>query len=137
MIDFADAAPGRFCWADLATHDAARAANFYARAFGWTARRARAGGGEIVRLALGGRDVASLYQLNGELRARGVPSHWTAYLRVADADAAVLRVAASGGRLVVAPFDASEDARVALVEDATGALLGLWQSTVMPGDGVR
>lgn len=128
MFDLSGATPGRFCWADLATSDAARAAAFYAGAFGWAARRERASGGSLVRLSLDGRDVASLYQLGGDLRARGVPSHWTAYLRVADADAAVRRTQACGGRVVVAPFDATDEARIALVEDATGALLGLWQA---------
>lgn len=128
MIDLADTMPGRFCWVDLATHDAARAVEFYARAFGWTARCERASGGSLVRLSLDGRDVASLYQLADGPRARGVPSHWTAYLRVDDADAAVRRILGCGGRLVVAPFDSTVEARIALVEDATGALLGLWQA---------
>jgi predicted enzyme related to lactoylglutathione lyase len=36
-------------------------------------------------------------------------------------------VAAWGGRLVVAPFDVPGTARIALIEDAVGALVGLWQ----------
>jgi predicted enzyme related to lactoylglutathione lyase len=41
--------------------------------------------------------------------------------------AAAGRVTACGARLVVAPFDVAGIARIALIEDAVGALLGLWE----------
>ncbi len=120
-------AEGRPCWLDLAAADASAAREFYARAFGWHFADQPANGGVFTRCRLGRRDVASLYQLGAAERARGVPSHWTPYLAVAHADDAAARVAAAGGRVVVAPFDVEAVARIALVEDAVGALLGLWQ----------
>jgi predicted enzyme related to lactoylglutathione lyase len=118
---------GAFCWLDLAAADAERAKLFYAQAFGWAFSEQHANGGSFTRCLLGGRDVASVYQLNRVQIERGVPSHWTPYLRVASADATVRLIAALGGRVLVAPFDVEGNARIALIEDAVGALVGLWQ----------
>jgi uncharacterized protein len=46
---------------------------------------------------------------------------------VDDINAATRRVLAAGGRVVVQPFDVDGMARIALVIDTVGALLGLWQ----------
>lgn len=120
--------PGRFCWLDLAASDAGRAQAFYAAMFGWTFREQRANGGVFTRVASGGRELGSLYALSPRQRAHGVPSHWTPYVAVTDVDAAAARAAALGGRTLVAPFEVEHTARIALVEDAVGALLGLWQA---------
>ncbi len=129
---FVTQTPGAFCWLDLAASDADRAKRFYAQAFGWTFREQPALGGHFTRCRVGDREVGSLYQLPHRQLARGVPSHWTPYIGVADLEAALQDVVAAGGRIVVAqlevPLDAPEGARIALIEDAVGAFVGLWQS---------
>lgn len=127
MVSRDPARLGAFCWLDLAATDAERAKPFYAQAFGWTFSEQQANGGSFTRCLAGGQDVASLYQLNKAQVERGVPSHWTPYLRVASVEATVRVIAALEGRLVVAPFDVQGTARIALIEDAVGALIGLWQ----------
>ena len=119
--------PGAFCWLDLAASDAELAKAFYSRAFGWTFRDQPALGGRFTRCQVAGRDVGSLYELRRAQIAHGVPSHWTPYIGVDHVDAALLRVAACGGRTLVMPFDVPGTARIALIEDAVGALVGLWQ----------
>lgn len=119
--------PGTFGWVDLAASDAAVAKQFYAQAFGWSFVDQRVNGGVFTRCRVGGRDVGSLYQLPAAQLGCGVPSHWTPYIRVESVDATVRRVATLGGRLIVAPFDVEATARIALIEDAVGALVGLWQ----------
>ena len=119
--------PARFCWFDLAAVDARRAAHFYAGLFGWQTQRQRANGGEYFRFTADGECIASLYQLGAKQVAAGVPSHWTPYVGVADIDEAGERAAALGGRVVVRPFGVDGAARISLVTDATGALLGLWE----------
>ncbi len=120
--------PGAFCWLDLAASDAELAQQFYAQAFGWTFEARHANGGRYTRCQAAGQDVGTLYQLRRAQLERGVPSHWTPYLRVENTDATARRITALGGRLVVAPFDVPGTARIALIEDAVGALVGLWQS---------
>jgi len=119
--------PGAFCWLDLAASDASLAKDFYAEAFGWTFHDQPVLGGHFTRCQAGGRDVGSLYQLKRVQLDQGVPSHWTPYILVARVDAAARHVAACGGRIVVAPFDVPGTARIALIQDAVGALVGLWQ----------
>jgi predicted enzyme related to lactoylglutathione lyase len=126
-IDLRQAQSGSFCWLDLAARDVALAREFYGAAFGWTFTEETANGGRFTRLHAGGRPAGSLYQLRAALVDAGVPSHWTPYIRVDDADAALRRTAERGGRTLVAPFVVDGTARIALLEDAVGALIGLWQ----------
>jgi hypothetical protein len=128
MLNLGTAMSGQFCWVDLAATDAGRARDFYGALFGWRACEVQANGGVFTRLRLADRDVGSLYQLSRDHRERGVPSHWTPYVRVDDADAAARRVADLGGAVVVQPFAVDGIARIALVTDPVGALIGLWQS---------
>jgi predicted enzyme related to lactoylglutathione lyase len=118
---------GRFCWVDLAATDAESATAFYGQLFGWTPQESRVNGGRFTRLRLGGADVGSLYQLRQLHLDHGVPSHWTPYVQVADADEAARRALALGGQLIVPPVAMNGIARVALVVDSVGAHFGLWQ----------
>jgi predicted enzyme related to lactoylglutathione lyase len=126
-MQYADNEPARFRWLDLAAVDARRAADFYAGLFGWQTGRQRANGGEFLHFSADGEDIASLYQLGAQQIAGGVPSHWTPYIGVADLDAAVSKAAALGGSVVVRPFRVDGMARVSLVTDSVGALIGLWE----------
>ena len=119
---------GRFCWVDLAASDAEAAKVFYGRLFGWSSREQPANGGRFTRLRLSGRDVGSLYQLKREHLERGVPSHWTPYVRVDGVDEAAQRAAALGGGVVVRPFAGAGVARLARSLDSVGAPGGLWGS---------
>lgn len=118
-----------FCWVDLAACDADRATAFYGDLFDWTPRDERVGPGHVTRLLSNGTAVGSLYQLNREQIRRGVPSHWTPYVAVASLEATSRRVASLGGRVIVQSFEVPGVARVGLVMDPIGALIGLWQQT--------
>ena len=127
MVNFGKASAGRFCWVDLAATDAARAKAFYGQLFGWTASEHPANGGSFTRMRLSGQDVGSLYQLNREHLARGVPSHWTPYIQVNDVSDTARQAAAFDGKVIVRPFDVSGVARIALIQDSVGAHVGLWE----------
>lgn len=122
------AVPGEFCWLDLAANDATLAKRFYANAFGWSFHERSANGGSFTLCQVGEHVIASLYPLRKAQLAQGVPSHWTPYVRVDDVDDTARRAAELAGRVVVAPFDVQGMARIALIEDAVGALVGLWQA---------
>jgi predicted enzyme related to lactoylglutathione lyase len=127
MIDPGKAASGQFCWVDLAAADVGTAKEFYEKLFGWSSCEQPANGGSFTRLLLSGRDVGSMYQLAEKQLAGGVPSHWTPYVRVDDAEESARRAASIGGRVIVRPFAASGMARIALIQDSVGALVGLWE----------
>lgn len=128
MCPPAPASTNRFCWLDLAATDADRAARFYGQMFGWEARDHAANGGRLTRLRHAGQDMGSLYQMRLAHIRGGVPSHWTPYVQVDNLPVAVRRAVACGGQLIVEPFEVAGMARIALIQDAVGALLGLWES---------
>jgi predicted enzyme related to lactoylglutathione lyase len=112
---------------DLAASDVEAAKTFYGQLFGWTSREQPANGGCFTRLQLSGRDVGSVYQLRRAQLESGVPSHWTPYVRVDGVEEAARRAASLGGEVIVRPFAVAEVARIALVLDAVGAPVGLWE----------
>lgn len=125
MTDPRRLSSGRFIWHDLAAADPVAALDFYGAVFGWTATVQRANGGSFVRLQHGGHAVGSMYALSRKEREHGVPSHWTPYVRVDRIDETVRRVEGAGGAVLVQPFDGEGAARIALIADAVGAVLGL------------
>lgn len=124
-----DKTPGRFCWMDLAASDSQEARRFYAGMFGWRPERHAANGGELFRLKHQGEPIASLYQLRIRELAGGVPSHWTPYIAVSSIEETASRAASLGGHVVVEPLEVDEMARVALLADSVGALVGIWELT--------
>ena len=118
---------GQFCWVDLAATDASRARDFYTELFGWGAVIQPANGGTFLRFTQGGRDVGSAYQIRPSALEAGMGSHWTAYVRVDDAMSAAQRARELGGRVAVEPFVVDGIARIALLVDPVGAVLGVWE----------
>ncbi len=128
-------APGEFCWVDLASHGFDAAADFYAAVFDWQREIFDTQGGPpYARFLHQGRVVAGLGELNQEMRDAGVPAMWNAYVAVADADAAVARVARLGGQVVVPVMPVLDAGRLAFVNDPVGgAMLGLWEAGSFTG----
>lgn len=127
MVHLGKVDTGRFCWVDLAATDADTAKSFYEDLFGWTAHEQPANGGSFTRLRLSDRDVGSIYQLRDALLEHGIPSHWTPYVRVNDVNETVQRATSLGGTVIAKPFVVSGVARIALILDSVGALIGLWE----------
>jgi uncharacterized protein len=127
MAHVANSNAGQFCWVDLVATDAACAEAFYSELFGWTSREQAANGGTFTRMRLSGRDVGSLYQLSRDHLDRGIPSHWTPYIRVDDVGDAARRAATFDGKVIVRPFEVSGVARIAIIQDSVGAHVGLWE----------
>ncbi|MGD8375450.1 MAG: VOC family protein, partial [Acidobacteriota bacterium] len=122
--------PGTFCWFECGTTDAADARAFYTELFGWEAAEVPMpveGGGTYTLFRVEGKDVAGLFPLSGP-QFEGVPSHWSTYVAVEDADESVRRAASLGGRALVPPLDVPGIARIAVVQDPTGASISLFQA---------
>ena len=69
-----------------------------------------------------------MYSLSQRERQHGVPSHWTPYVSVENLTDATRRVKAAGGEVLVQPFEVQGIARIALVTDSLGCIMGLWES---------
>jgi predicted enzyme related to lactoylglutathione lyase len=117
------------CFVDTLTPDPEAARRFYAGVFGWSF----AGPGPLPGdppgsywvAQLDGDDVAGL---GSPPPAAGPPPAWNTHIAVSSADDAAGRVAAAGGRVLAAPFDAPPAGRLAVVQDPAGADFGLWEA---------
>ncbi len=129
--------PGSFCWVELGTTDSTQAREFYTGLFGWEARDVPLGGNAFYTvLSLQGRPAAALYDLNTEMRARGIPAHWLLYISVTDADATAVQVSAFGGTVLGGPSDVMDAGRMVLIKDPQGAVVAAWQPRKHIGAGI-
>lgn len=107
------------CWLAIPSTDVARAKGFYEGLFGWTTKGdadsgflefkpARKPGGAIMRVA--------------EIKTPAP----TVYVSVEDVAAAAEKAVALGGAVVVPPTE-EEAGTFAIITDADGVRLGLWQ----------
>ena len=127
MSETAVATINRPVWMDLGTRNMDASKRFYSDLFGWTTL-------EEPGPDLGGYTV---YQLDGKavggvmnLGDNPAPNSWLPYIGVSDVRATVEAVNAAGGEVLVEPMDVKTAGSMAVVKDAAGAAIGLWQ----PGD---
>ena len=118
---------GKFIWHDLAAANTAAALQFYRAGFGWTSTTEITNGGHFIRLYAQGENIGSMYQMNRRERESGVPSHWTPYVGVDDIESTVGKVETAGGRILVRPFEVTGVAKIAIVADNLGSIMGLWE----------
>jgi len=125
MTDMPRHAPGTFCWFDLATTDPGAAKGFYTAVFGWTAEDLPTDVGPPYTLfAYETKGVCGAYPL---APGQGEHPYWLSYVCVADLDATVAAAQSLGGQVAMPPMDVMEEGRLAVIQDPTGAHLGLWQ----------
>ena len=119
--------PGFPTWVDLGTADLEGARRFYGSLFGWQVAEEEYGG--YVTFLLNGLPVAGAGPLYGE----GQPTAWSTYIAADDADEVAARVAAAGGKVLVAPFDVLDQGRMAAFLDPGGAPFSVWEAGTMQG----
>ena len=118
--------PGVPCWVDAGAHDVDGALAFYGELFGWEFKGPGLmpdHGGRYFVATHDGDDVAGV----GSLPPDTQPD-WKTYIAVASADDAAARTAASGGEVLVQPFDAEPAGRMAVLADPAGAVFCAWQA---------
>ena len=116
---------GTFCWNELITKDAAAAKAFYGALFGWKMSDMPMGADVYTILKQGHKDIGGLMQIRADMGP--VPSHWLAYVEVADVDAATAKAGELGGRVHVAGMDIPGIGRFGIFEDPTGAKLAVFR----------
>ena len=120
---------GAPCWFELASSDPQRSIDFHRELLGWQASPSPGGGGPYWFLRSVNGTVGALRGL-----APGEPrGYWNVYFAVADVDAALARAEALGGKRLFDPFEAPGFGRGAMLTDAVGAVVSLWQPA-NPGD---
>jgi uncharacterized protein len=127
MSEVSEYAEGTPSWVDLVTPDREAACRFYGGLLGWDFEVGPPETGHYTLARLRNRNVAGIFEMTPEMGSQGVPPNWTTYISVGDADAAAGRVRAAGGTVMQEPLDVMDQGRMAIVQDPTGAVVGLWQ----------
>jgi predicted enzyme related to lactoylglutathione lyase len=125
---------GAPCWIDLYSSDTARAAEFYGQLFGWTAEPPEEGFGGYFTFTKDGKHVGGCMHNDGQT---GVPDVWTVYLMTDDIEATAEAAVRNGGQVHLAPMAVAENGHMAMLADAGGAAVGVWQPGTQQGFEVR
>lgn len=124
---------GAPCWIDLFTADPDRAEAFYGALFGWDAESAGEEYGGYVNFTKDGVPIAGAMRNDG---STGQPDVWSVYLASDDAGATVDAATRAGGTPIVPAMDVMDLGTMAVVADASGATVGIWQPAAHRGFGV-
>jgi len=121
----------RVQWPELATPDAAGAAAFYTKLFGWgTKPETGVESAQYTEWQHNGQSIGGLLPMKGDQGA-GVPPHWGVYVTVANCDERVARAQQIGGKLFVPPTDIPNVGRFSVIADPQGAVFSVIQLTGM------
>jgi predicted enzyme related to lactoylglutathione lyase len=122
---YADGTP---IWVDMSSSDADASQRFYTGLFGWTADEPNTEYGGYRMMRYDGKAVVGL----GPQMGPG-PVVWTTYVKVDDAADSAARAKAAGGSVMVEPMDVGEQGKMAIIQDPTGGVIGVWQPGQMGG----
>jgi uncharacterized protein len=117
-------------WTDLATSDAEGARKFYSAVFGWKVEvnpDPQYGGYAIA--TTGGKDVAGI----GPKQMAEAPTAWTVYIGTANAAETAKKAEAAGAKIIAPVMEVGDQGHMAIIQDPSGAYLGLWQASKMQG----
>lgn len=118
-------AKGSFVWHELMTTDSARCGDFYQGLFNWSRNEMEMIPGvtyTIFRNA--GKDNAGMMTMAGP-DWEGQPPRWIPYVKVKDVEAATMKAAQLGGRVVV-PTSEIPMGQFAVIADPAGATIGVF-----------
>ena len=114
---------GAPCWVDLMSSDVEQSKAFYGALFGWTADEPNPEFGGYTNFRKDGEQVAGLMTAQEE----GMPDVWSVYLAVEDAEKTVEVATANGAQVFVEPMAVGSLGTMAVLADAGGAMIGMWQ----------
>lgn len=116
-----------FCWMDLKTHDPSGTAGFFSAVLGWDFAVDEQDWRRATTVSAGEHRIGTVSDLANPVYPPGTPPHIAFYLAVEDVDRRSAAATAHGARLVLAPFDAGDQGRVATLVDPVGAAFSLWR----------
>jgi len=117
-------------WADLSSSDAEASREYYGKLFGWKIEVSpdpQYGGYAIAKI--GDKDVAGI----GPQMSPDAPTAWTVYIGSHDAADTAKKIEAGGGKVVVPPMEVGDQGSMVILQDPSGAHLGVWQAKAMAG----
>jgi predicted enzyme related to lactoylglutathione lyase len=121
---------GAPCWVDLSTTDVDAARAFYPGLLGWTALESSPEFGGYFMFARDGKPTAGGM---AAMPGQPGPGAWTVYLASDNAQKTVDLAVEAGAQVLVAPMPVADLGTMAVLQDPTGAVVGVWQPGSFPG----
>ncbi|MGW0909593.1 VOC family protein [Streptomyces sp. NPDC002853] len=118
---------------DLKTRDPAATAAFFSATLGWRFAVDETDWRKATKIDVDGHLIGGVSDLANPVYPPGTPAHIAYYLAVEDVDRRTEAATKHGARLVVPPFDAGDQGRLATLVDPFGAAFSLWQSNRFTG----
>jgi predicted enzyme related to lactoylglutathione lyase len=115
------AGAGVFVWDELGTQDVEASETFYNAVFGWTTEETGEEYGGYKIFKAGETRVGGLMKMPDP----SIPSMWSPYVAVEDADATVAKAGERGGSTLMGPMDVPNVGRIAVLKDSVGAVFGI------------
>lgn len=112
---------GAFSWNELTTDDVDAAVSFYGGLYGWHFEDFPMPDFTYKVIKAGDTPIGGIMPKP----AQEAPCQWTAYVTVNDVDTVAETVTASGGQVVVPPFDIPQVGRACVLMDPQGASLAM------------
>jgi uncharacterized protein len=119
-------------WIDLGSPDPGASADFYARAFGWTAELQPGGEDPAMKYYFLKKDGQAVAGLGSQQDPSAKPD-WMTYMRVSDAHATIAKAEAHGAKVRVPYMEIGAPGGFAQLTDPNGAEFALWQPGEMTG----
>lgn len=117
-----------FCWMDLKTRDLPGTAAFFGKTLGWRFAVDEEDWRRATKITLDGHLIGGVSDLAHPVYPPATPAHIAYYLAVDDIERRTEAATANGARVVVPPFDAGDQGRMATLIDPAGAAFSLWQA---------
>jgi uncharacterized protein len=114
---------GHFYWNELMARDVEQAKKFYGETVGWSFSPMPMENGSYWVVMAGETPVGGMMEMKGD-QFEGVPPHWFSYITVDDVDGRVTKVEGAGGEVLRPVFEVAGVGRIAIVKDASGAVVG-------------
>lgn len=126
---------GAFSWSELLTTDPQKAADFYAKLFGWKI--------EVMPMPGGAGDAPPYHVIKtrsaddaiGGLMVSpqpGMPPAWGIYVTVDNVDETVAQAKAMGGKVLMEIMEVPTVGRMATIQDPQGAVINVITYVEMP-----
>lgn len=115
--------PGKFVWFDLHTTDIIRATQFYGEVFGWSFDRTNPGSPLVKTIFHKRVPVGNIFE-------RECTTHWRSFVSVSNPTQGFQLALAAGATPVAAPAEMPDRGVVSMVDDPSGALVGMVTSPV-------
>src|ERR1700687_4134600 len=112
-------------WIALSSGDAAGSRDFYSKLLGWKVEvNPDPQYGGYAMATIGGKGGAGV----GAKQMDAAPTAWTIYVSSADAADTAKKAEAEGGKVIVPPMAVGEQGTMVILQDPTGAFIGVWQA---------